>query len=78
LKPRPKPDSGNPTVRDCRGAPGNVTEVERYTRLDSIPTSCWDDGEAERSVTYAERTRIRALHLSGLGVEAYIFKQLLY
>ena len=21
---RSKPDSGNPTVRDCRGAPGNV------------------------------------------------------
>lgn len=24
-KPRPKPESGNPTFRDCRGARGNVT-----------------------------------------------------
>src|SRR5713101_5480483 len=24
-KARPKPDSGNPTFRDCRGARGNVT-----------------------------------------------------
>ena len=23
-KPRSKPESGNPTFRDCRGAPGNV------------------------------------------------------
>ena len=23
-KPRPKPESGNPTFRDCRGASGNV------------------------------------------------------
>jgi hypothetical protein len=23
-----KPDSGNPTVRDCREAPGNVAEVK--------------------------------------------------
>ena len=24
--PRSKPDSGNPTVRDCRGAPENVAK----------------------------------------------------
>ena len=39
-KPRPKPESGNPTFRDCRGARGNVTEsfVIQCARLGSIPT----------------------------------------
>jgi hypothetical protein len=29
-KPRSKPESGNPTFRDCRGARGNVTFVSYY------------------------------------------------
>jgi hypothetical protein len=39
-KPRPKPESGNPTFRDCRGARGNVTLsiVTKGARLGSIPT----------------------------------------
>ena len=32
-KPRRKPESGNPTFRDCRGASGNVTLVELRTHL---------------------------------------------
>jgi hypothetical protein len=32
-KPRPKPESGNPTFRDCRGASGDVTLVELGTHL---------------------------------------------
>ena len=32
-QPRPKPESGNPTFRDCRGASGNVTLVEMCTHL---------------------------------------------
>src|SRR6516162_6521675 len=39
-KPRPKPESGNPTFRDCRGARGNVTLsfMTKCARLGSIPT----------------------------------------
>ncbi len=39
-KPRRKPDSGKPTVRDCRGARGNVTlsRMTQCARLGSIPT----------------------------------------
>jgi Transposase IS116/IS110/IS902 family len=39
-KPRRKPESGNPTFRDCRGARGNVTLsfVTKCARLGSIPT----------------------------------------
>ena len=39
-KPRSKPESGNPTFRDCRGAPGNVTLsfMTKGARLGSIPT----------------------------------------
>jgi hypothetical protein len=39
-KPRRKPESGNPTFRDCRGARGNVTLslMTRGARLGSIPT----------------------------------------
>jgi hypothetical protein len=39
-KPRPKPESGNPTFRDCRGARGNVTLsfMTKGARLGSIPT----------------------------------------
>jgi hypothetical protein len=39
-KPRPKPESGNPTFRDCRGARGNVTSsfMTKGARLGSIPT----------------------------------------
>src|SRR6516164_907452 len=32
-KPRRKPESGNPTFRDCRGASGDVTLVEMGTHL---------------------------------------------
>src|SRR5712692_1613263 len=39
-EPRPKPESGNPTFRDCRGARGNVTLslMTQCARLGSIPT----------------------------------------
>src|ERR1700751_3328240 len=39
-KPRSKPESGNPTFRDCRGARGNVTlsAITWCARLGSIPT----------------------------------------
>ena len=39
-KPRSKPESGNPTFRDCRGARGNVTlsVITWCARLGSIPT----------------------------------------
>jgi len=39
-KPRSKPESGNPTFRDCRGARGNVTLsfMTKCARLGSIPT----------------------------------------
>jgi len=39
-KPRSKPESGNPTFRDCRGARGNVTLsfMTECARLGSIPT----------------------------------------
>jgi hypothetical protein len=39
-KPRSKPESGNPTFRDCRGARGNVTllAITWRARLGSIPT----------------------------------------
>ena len=39
-KPRSKPESGNPTFRDCRGARGIVTLSAMATcaRLGSIPT----------------------------------------
>src|SRR5215469_17852032 len=38
--PRSKPESGNPTFRDCRGARGNVTLSfkTKGARLGSIPT----------------------------------------
>ena len=32
-KPRRKPESGNPTFRDCRGASGDATLVEMGTHL---------------------------------------------
>jgi hypothetical protein len=40
-KPRSKPESGNPTFRDCRGARGNVTlsAITWCARLGSIPTT---------------------------------------
>lgn len=46
-EPRPEPDSGNPTVRDRRGASGNVASWSmistRRARLISISTSArWD------------------------------------
>jgi len=37
LIPRSKPDSGNPTVRDCRGAPGNMDKVVACARFLSRP-----------------------------------------
>jgi hypothetical protein len=39
-KPRRKPELGNPTFRDCRGARGNValSVMTRCARLGSIPT----------------------------------------
>src|SRR6201987_3395435 len=39
-KPRSKPESGNPTFRDCRGPRGNVTlsAITGCARLGSIPT----------------------------------------
>src|ERR1700752_4204252 len=38
-KPRSKPESGNPTFRDCRGARGNVTlsAITWCARLGSLP-----------------------------------------
>ncbi|GAB4270595.1 MAG: hypothetical protein Kow00111_23810 [Thermincola ferriacetica] len=36
--PRSEPDLGNPTVRDRRGASGNVAYSEKCARLTSIPT----------------------------------------
>src|ERR1700751_4293867 len=43
-KPRSKPESGNPTFRDCRGARGNVTlsAITWCARLGSIPTVAAD------------------------------------
>jgi len=40
-KPRRKPESGNPTFRDCRGARGNaaLSLMTRCARLGSIPTT---------------------------------------
>jgi hypothetical protein len=32
-KPRSKPESGNPTFRDCRGARGNVTLSFMYDKV---------------------------------------------
>jgi hypothetical protein len=39
-KPRPKPESGNPTFRDCRGGPRkrDLVFVTKCARLGSIPT----------------------------------------
>ena len=48
---RSKPDSGKPTVRDCREALGNVTEVERCARLDSIPTILLETAQSRRRWT---------------------------
>ena len=55
-EPRPEPDSGNPTVRDRRGASGNAASWSmistRRARLISISTSArWDlcGGRAEPS-----------------------------
>lgn len=36
-KPMPEPDSGNPTVRDRRGASGNVTIGSRTEAQDESP-----------------------------------------
>lgn len=38
IDPRSKPDSGNPTVRDCRGAAGNVVRMHECARLFFYPT----------------------------------------
>ena len=38
IHPRSEPDSGNPTVRDRRGAAGNVAYSKKCARLLSIPT----------------------------------------
>jgi hypothetical protein len=46
-KPGSEPYSGNPTVRDRRGACGNVDA--RRARRSSIPTCQPDGGEGERS-----------------------------
>ncbi|GAB4272358.1 hypothetical protein [Thermincola ferriacetica] len=40
--PRSEPDLGNPTVRDRRGASGNVAYSEKCARLTSIPTNHWE------------------------------------
>ena len=49
-KPRRKPESGNPTFRDCRGARGNVTLsfMTKCARLGSIPTR-WNLPSCHRS-----------------------------
>src|SRR6266498_2630683 len=36
-EPRPEPDSGNPTVRDRRGASGNVATVRTFLRVVRAP-----------------------------------------
>jgi hypothetical protein len=63
-RPESKPDLGNPTVRDCRGASGNVilTEglwcysdgkeyKERADRRVCLPAHChWKSGTVEPSI----------------------------
>jgi hypothetical protein len=61
-KPRSKPESGNPTFRDCRGARGNVTlsVITWCARLGSIPTP----------VTVEQTDRKRVLPFTGRLVDA--------
>jgi hypothetical protein len=61
-KPRPKPESGNPTFRDCRGARGNVTWSQRRGRAprlypDSLPPMF---GLIERRPLPSQRTNPHA------------------
>jgi len=46
-KPRSKPESGNPTFRDCRGARGNVTL--------SLPTECAHPGSIPTRIGFQEQ-----------------------
>jgi hypothetical protein len=60
-EPRPEPDSGNPTVRDRRGASGNVASGGNHSptnwcaHLISIPTAArpglWGSGEVTNRST---------------------------
>ncbi len=67
-EPRPEPDSGNPTVRDRRGASGNVASWSmistRRARLISISTRArWDlrGGRPATTVPTAITASVRAL-----------------
>src|SRR5215470_4571126 len=59
-KPRSKPESGNPTFRDCRGARGNVTLsfVIKCARLGSIPTPGTGSLHPVAIETMAEATKL--------------------
>ena len=64
-KPRSKPESGNPTFRDCRGARGNVTlsAITWCARLGSIPTPGTGSFHPGAIETAAEATKLSELSM---------------
>src|SRR5215472_1589247 len=64
-KPRSKPESGNPTFRDCRGARGNVTLsfMTECARLGSIPTPGTGSFHPVAIETMAEATKLPELSM---------------
>src|ERR1700757_5187469 len=64
-KPRSKPESGNPTFRDCRGARGNVTlsAITWCARLGSIPTPGTGSFHPVAIETAAEATKLSELSM---------------
>jgi hypothetical protein len=68
-EPRPEPDSGNPTVRDRRGASGNVASWSmistRRARLISISTRArWDLRGGRRATGVPTAIQARSVHCS--------------